>query len=166
MLFTDARMAHFSSVGYDSSGNLFVDGVDANNAFAFAELAKGSSSFKTITLNHSITSPGSVQFDGQFMTVADRSSGIIYRFTIDGTAGTEVGSTSLGKKLVQTWIAGDEVVAAWSQTAGNQQAACLPGACASGVSIWHYPAGGLAFQELGNEPENATGVTISVAPAH
>jgi hypothetical protein len=49
--------------GYDSLGNLFVDGFTSGPAFALVELPKGSSTFQTITTSNAVGWPGGVKWD-------------------------------------------------------------------------------------------------------
>ena len=69
-----ARDAHFFFCTYDANGNLYVDGISASNDFVFYELPKGASGFVAVTLNHAISGPGGVQWDGSHVAVADSSS--------------------------------------------------------------------------------------------
>jgi hypothetical protein len=132
--------------GYDKAGNLFVDGENSGSAFAFAELPKGGTSFKKISLNQHIEFPGGVQWDGTHVAVADRNTDVIYRFAISGLKGKEVGSTPLigGSNVNQFWIDGPKVVGA------------DPGA--ANVMFWNYPSGGSQTKTIGglSEPVGAT----------
>ncbi len=79
--------------GYDDKGNLFVDGQNQTNAFEFAELPKGSSNLKSITLKQSMGWPGGVQWDGKHMAVGSyypppTGNPVIYQFDISGSKGT------------------------------------------------------------------------------
>ncbi|HZY96578.1 MAG TPA: hypothetical protein VFE35_05710 [Candidatus Cybelea sp.] len=154
-----AAHSAFSNVGYDNAGNAFVDGT-----VGLAELPEGGSSFRKIALDRQIESFGSVQWDGQHMTVADFHAHIIYRFAIIGTNGREIGSTLLatglaGERLTQTWIEGNAVVAANLEPRG-----CLA-TCPGSVNAWSYPNGGLAFRNIGGVGDfaNPNGVAISLA---
>jgi hypothetical protein len=132
--------------GYDKGGNLFVDGEASGGAFAFAELPRGATSFKKISLNQHIEFPGAVQWDGTHMAVGDRNADVIYRFAIRGLNGKEVGSTPLigSSNVNQFWIDGRKVV-------GSD-----PGAAS--VMFWNYPAGGSRTKTIGalDEPVGAT----------
>ena len=46
--------------------------VTSSGYFALVELPKGSSTFKTITTSNSVQFPGSVQWDGTYLTVFDQ----------------------------------------------------------------------------------------------
>jgi hypothetical protein len=79
---------------YDSMGNLFVDAVLSDVTYLF-ELPKGGSKFRTITLTQKIVAPGNLQWDGQYLAVADTQFLIIYRFAIKGRRAQEIGSMSI-----------------------------------------------------------------------
>ena len=147
-IYTDAVLVHPRLCGYDPTGNLYVDGFNASSAFAFAELAKGAAAFTDITLNQSIVSPESTQWHGKYVAVGDGSTNTIYRFTISGTTGTEVGSTVLGgaKTVSQWWIAGKTVIGGDSG--------------AGDLDYWAFPAGGVATKTITGLSQ-PFGVTIS-----
>jgi hypothetical protein len=132
------------SCGYDASGDLFVDGGQSK-AVVLAELPKGASKFKNIALDSKLTTPGTVQWDGQYLAVGDEENTLIRRFSIQGSTGTEVGSVTLSgpSSLEQFWIQGAIVVGAdWSN---------------SSVGFWKYPNGGSEIKTLSmNEPLGAT----------
>jgi hypothetical protein len=148
------RFASFSirGCGYDNKGNLFVAGTDSSYAFQFAELAAKSDMFTPITLDQDIKNPGQVQWDGNSIAIEDsaRKPSVLYRFSITGSAGQEVGSTVLKgtKKVYQFWIQGKKVV---GSTADES------------VGIWNYPAGKMPIRTI---PlfESANGVAVSAAP--
>jgi hypothetical protein len=129
--------------GYDNKGNLFVDGWSAGSSFAFVELPKNGNKFKTITLNHSISYPGGVQWDGNHVAVGDQY-GAIYQFDVKGSQGTEVGSTPLDqeKQIVQFWIQGGKVIG--------------PNEHSANVMLWQYPAGGSPVKTLSGPGQGAT----------
>ena len=58
--------------GYDNQGNLFADGFTNSGAFELVELPKGSSTFEGITTSNAVQFPGSVQWDGTYLTVFDQ----------------------------------------------------------------------------------------------
>jgi hypothetical protein len=137
--------------GYDNKGNLFVDGVDKSNGFHFAELAAKGKSFMAITLNQKIQGPGQIQWDGRNIAIEDSaaSPSVLYRFSISGSTGQEVGSTVLnGATMVaQFWIYRKKVVG----SDGYDM-----------VGIWDYPDGGSPVDTI--SVSSPDGVTVSVAP--
>ena len=93
--------------GYDNQGNLFADGFTGDRSgFALVELPKGSSKFVTITTSNSPEFPGSVQWDGTYLTVFDQDTNATYQYTVSGTAATLKGTVSLSgsSDCAQTWI--------------------------------------------------------------
>ena len=102
---TDVNLYH---VGYDNKGNIFVDGLSrvSGKRVGLAELPKGGGWFKNIKLDRLVGDPGSVQWDGTYMTVDDNR--VIHRFTVSGSRGKVVGSTRLITHQMfhaaETWI--------------------------------------------------------------
>jgi hypothetical protein len=140
-----------NSCGYDNKGNLFIDGYNKSYAFQFAELAAKSKSFTAIELNQNIQGPGQIQWDGTNVAIEDSaaSPSVLYRFSISGSKGREVGSTVLsGTTIVaQFWIYGKEVIGSDSD--------------AGMVGIWNYPDGGSPVNTI--SVTAPYGVTVSVA---
>ncbi len=131
-IYTDPEISAMFYCAYDIDGNLYVDGelIGSPSAFGFAELAKGSSTFTNISLNHSIAYAGGVQWDGKYVAIGDSDASEIDQFSISGSNGTLEGSTLLnGTNAVnQFWIRGAKVTA--------------PDVSAGTVMSWDYPAGG------------------------
>lgn len=141
-------------VGYDASGNLFADGSSTSGSFEFAKLGKGGHEFQAITLKATIFEAGPIQWDGRYLTVADRgqSSTVIEQVEIEGSSGSEVGSTKLDDSFPTNgyWIEGKRVTGAHVQ-----------GRYTQGIGIWRYPAGGKPLKVFAND-SGADDVTISV----
>lgn len=74
---SEANSTYFC--GYDSSGNLFVDGNDHSAAFVLWELPKGKSTISDLHFTKQIDRPGGVQWDGSYVAVGDYGAGLIYR---------------------------------------------------------------------------------------
>jgi hypothetical protein len=153
-VYTDPSFVSFSKCTYDDQGNLFVDGTEMDGQFEFAELPAGGSELENVSLNQPPVIAGAVQWDGTYVTVEDQGvaseGSTIYQYTISGTTGTEVGSTTLGGStdVIQTWIHGKTVV----------------GPDASGkIFLWHYPSGGTAYKTITGTGEQ-TGAAVSLAP--
>src|SRR5579862_3290978 len=122
--------------GYDDKSNLFVDGFNSGDSFALVELKKGSSTFQTITTNNAIGFPGSVQWDGTYLTILDQLAGAIYQYTVSGTEATLKGTVLLSgsSDCGQTWIAPPYVYCA---DVGNNDG-----------EVFKYPAGGSLIATL------------------
>ncbi|HEX4014831.1 MAG TPA: hypothetical protein VHX17_13220 [Candidatus Cybelea sp.] len=116
--------------GYDNKGDLFADGFTGDRSgFALVELPKGSSKFVTITTSNVISFPGSVQWDGTYLTVLDQDSNAISRYTISGTKATLKDTVTLtAGDCAQTWIVKNHV---YCGDAGNDDG-----------EVYNYPGGG------------------------
>lgn len=143
-----------SFVGYDGQGDLFVDGNSEHGQFEMAELPKGTHSFETVTLDQSIVKPGAIQWDGKYLAVGDQVStsgpSTIYEFSMSGSTGTLVNTTSLSDScdVLQFWIQGKRVI-----TSDD---------CASHVLYFNYPSGGSSTKTISHKLEQPVGVTVSL----
>jgi hypothetical protein len=136
--------------GYDSNGDLFADGFTGDRSgFALVELPKGSSTFKTITTSNGVGFPGSVQWDGKYLTVFDQYAASIYQYTVSGTKATLKNTVSLrgSGDCAQTWIATGVV---FCGDAGNNNG-----------SVYKYPAGGHAIAEFTGNFDTPLGVVAA-----
>ena len=136
-IYVDSEIINYEFCAYDNKGNLFVDGTGRSD-FEFAELPKGGSTFKNITLNQSIQWGGQVQWDGRHIVVGadDTTPAVAYRFAIKGRKGREVGSTTLSNSVSvpQFWIQGSIIIG--------------PDASANDVGLWKYPGGGAPIRTI------------------
>jgi hypothetical protein len=116
--------------GYDNKGNLFFDGFNDSYYFELLELPKGGSKIQAITTSNTINFPGSVQWDGKYLTVVDQEAGSMYQYTVSGTKATLKGTVSLSGSgdCAQTWIATGVVY-------------CADASYGDG-SVYKYPGGG------------------------
>ncbi|MFZ1016910.1 MAG: hypothetical protein WAN39_03470 [Candidatus Cybelea sp.] len=135
--------------GYDKKGNLFADGFTAASNFALVELPKGGSKFQTITTSNSVEFPGSVQWDGTYLTVFDQYTNDIYQYTVSGTTATLKGSVSLSGSgdCAQTWIVKGLV---YCGDAGNNNG-----------EVFNYPAGGSPVAVFTGNFDFPLGVTVA-----
>jgi hypothetical protein len=127
---SDADFSAFWYCGYDSHGNLFVDGYSKNGTKAqLAELPSGSSTFTNLKLSETPLSPGGVQWAGKYLVMSDQNS-TIYQFAISGNDATEHGTTSLtdAEGIYEFFISGSDIASTSSETGS--------------FGIWKYPAGG------------------------
>jgi hypothetical protein len=152
--YADSAVYYGAYCTYDTRGNLFMDGTAyQGSGFALSELQSGGKTFGSITVDQSINGPGAMQWSGDILTVADRGAGsgqdaVIYRFTINGDTGTEVGKTTLADSSAdaQFWIQGGRVI---GPEAGSNAA----------IGVWDYPSGGATVKSVAGFPPY--GVTIS-----
>lgn len=135
--------------GYDNNGNLFADGFSSGGGFRLVELPKGSSEFEAITTSNTVGFPGSVQWDGTYLTVLDQEANAIYQYTVNGTKAALKGTVSLkgAGDCAQTWIVKGLVYCA---DAGNAQG-----------EIFDYPAGGSATAILTTGFDSPLGVVAA-----
>ena len=135
--------------GYDPQGNLFADGIANSGYFGLVELPKGGSTFKTITTSNSVQFPGSVQWDGTYLTVFDQLANKTYRYTVSGTKATLKGTVSYvgSGDCAQTWIVKGII---YCGDAGNDDG-----------EVFKYPAGGSAIAVLGSGLPEPLGVTAA-----
>jgi hypothetical protein len=122
--------------GYDNGGNLFLDGFTDSDHVGLAELPKGRSEFRMITTSNTVEFPGSVQWDGTYLTVFDQQANAFYQYSVRGTMATLRGTVSLtgSSDCAATWIAQPYVYCA---DAGNDEA-----------EVFKYPAGGSPIATL------------------
>jgi hypothetical protein len=115
--------------GYDNQGDLFADGF-AGSGFQLDELPKGANKFQTVKLPNTVQFPGSVQWDGKYVTVLDQQANAIYQYTISGAKATLKGTVKLtgSSDCAQGWIVPGIV---YCGDFGN-----------NGGEIFRYPAGG------------------------
>lgn len=92
--------------GYDPNGNLFADGFGSSYNFLLVELPKGSSKAVTIKTSNSPSFPGSVQWDGTYLTVFDQDTSETYQYTVSGTTATLKNTIqySGASDCAQTWL--------------------------------------------------------------
>jgi hypothetical protein len=135
--------------GYDNQGNLFADGLTTSGYFALVELPKGSSTFKTISTSNSVQFPGSVQWDGTYLTVFDQETSETYQYTVSGTTATLKGTVSYSGvgDCAQTWLVKGLL---YCGDAGNGDG-----------EVFKYPAGGSAIAVLGSGLPEPLGVTAA-----
>lgn len=135
--------------GYDPSGNLFADGEDASGNFELVELPIGKTKFVTITTSNSPEFPGSVQWDGTFLTVFDQLTSETYRYTVSGTTATlkKTVQYSGASDCAQTWIVKGLL---YCGDAGN-----------NGGEVFKYPAGGAPAAVFTGSFDTPLGVTAA-----
>jgi hypothetical protein len=136
--------------GYDNQGNLFADGFTVGRSdFALVELPKGSSTFKTITTSNSPEFPGSVQWDGTYVTVFDQDTNETYQYTVSGTTATLKGTVTVSGAgdCAQTWIV-KGLVYCGDATNGDG-------------AVYKYPAGGSPIATFTGNFDVPLGVTAA-----
>ena len=135
--------------GYDNQGNLFADGFAASYNFALVELPKGSSKFQTITTSNSVSFPGSVQWDGTYLTVFDQGTEELYQYTVSGTKATLKNTVALSGSgdCAQTWIVKGLIYCGDAGTDGGE--------------VFKYPTGGSPAAVFTGNFDTPLGVTAA-----
>lgn len=121
---------------YDPAGNLFVDGVTADGAFQFGEIARGEKTVTNLKLKGAaIGAPTNVQYaDGHLAIGDDReySSSVIYQVAVSGTTARVIGRTPLHHAhVIAFFILGHRVFCLNSTKYGGTH-----------IAIYKYPVGG------------------------
>jgi hypothetical protein len=135
--------------GYDNHGNLFADGFTVSGSFALVELPKGSTKFVTIKTSNAVQFPGSVQWDGTYLTVFDQLANAMYQYTVSGTTATLKGTVTFtgSSDCAQTWIVKGLV---YCGDAGNNNG-----------EVFKYPAGGSPIATFTGSFDTPLGVTAA-----
>ncbi len=135
--------------GYDNQGNLFADGFTAGSVFMLIELPKGSSKVQVVTTSNSVEFPGSVQWDGTYLTVLDQEANKIYQYTVSGTKATLKGTVTLtgSSDCAQGWIVKGLVYCGDYDNNDGE--------------VFKYPAGGPIVATLTGNFDSPLGVTVS-----
>jgi hypothetical protein len=134
--------------GYDNQGNLFADGF-GDGGFELIELPRGSSTSEKITTSNSPEFPGSVQWDGTYLTVFDQDTSETYQYTVSGTTATLKNTVQFtgASDCAQTWIVKGLV---YCGDAGNEDG-----------EVFKYPAGGSPIATLTGAFDFPLGVTVA-----
>ena len=132
---TCPNLDRYYFLGFDSKGNIFVDGEDSSYAFAFCEIPSGGNSGEAIMLNAPPEFPGAVQWDGTYIVIEDQETGAIDRFRIRGTTGTLRGTVVLNGASFGFFLPSRDRVLSF--LSGSQ-----------GIGFFKYPAGGNAIKTL------------------
>jgi hypothetical protein len=127
--YNDALQETFFAT-YDSSGDLFVNGFNAEFIPAVSEMPAGSSTFHIVSLPNSIEFPGNIQWDGKYVTVNDQEAYKIYQYTVSGSSATLEGTVAYSgaSDCDDTWIFKGYFL--------------CPDAGDGNAKVYAYPAGG------------------------
>jgi hypothetical protein len=145
---TPLARAYFA--GYDPKNNLFADGFDATYYTRLVELPQGHRQKPvTITTSNTIGFPGSVQWDGKYLTVFDQDTQALYQYTLSGTTATLKNTVQLtgASDCAQTWIVPGLLYCA---DAGNDNG-----------EVFKYPAGGSPLATFTGSFDFPLGVTAA-----
>jgi hypothetical protein len=132
-IYHSRKMFYYAFVGYDGSGNAFVDG---EYYAELLELPAGGKKLENVTPAGLTLSPGGVQYDGTDLAVGNAKRGVIYRVS----SRSIVGKTKLnGGCVVEQFFIDAE--RGW---------VIAPSSCHSkgDVLIYDYPAGGNPIKRI------------------
>lgn len=149
--YTTPNMYSYDFLSYDGDGKLLIDGVGVSGQQEIAELPAGGSSMRPITLKQAIGRASGVLWDGKYWAIGDYFAEAIYRFSIKGGHGTEVGTTPV------TGVCG---VTQFDIYKGQ---VIVPSACsrsANVVGFYAYPAGGTPTKTL-YQPDPVAAIVVS-----
>jgi hypothetical protein len=134
---------YYYECGYDSGGNLVINGSSRLGVVAYAIMKHGKTSLQTLTLDQDLKFPGGIQWDGEHWAIGDQNS-TIYQIEIKGDKGSTVGTTKLDldDAVYQFAIFGDRIVAPEYST-GQAQVFKYPkgGPALATISKLHLPQG-------------------------
>ncbi len=143
---------------FDGHGNLFVDGKHSDDSFALAELPKGGTALREITVVGTVEPGFALQWDGRHVAIGGTqgSNGFILdRIRVSGSIAKIVSTTTLiaapnASTPFQFWIEGDAIV---QPENGNAE-----------IGFWTYPLGGEQSKGIQIKGSSLVGVTVSIAP--
>jgi hypothetical protein len=135
--------------GYDAKGYLFADGFASDYSVMLVELPKGAKKFVTVTTSNSSEFPGSVQWDGKYLSMFDQGTNEAYQYSVSGTTATLENTVTLSgaADCAQTWIVPGLI---YCGDAGNNNGAVYP-----------YPAGGSAKATFTGDFDEPLGVVAA-----
>lgn len=172
-LYQDKDFNYYWPPGYDAQGNVYVEGrkKEDHGKAGLAELVSGSKRLVTISLSGAkITYPGSVQWDGHYITATDQAykgthvTGI-YRLTVSGSQATAVGSSELSDICLKGKVPYNDVVQPWLNGTTKKMNQVVGGnlACDYRFGFWRYAQGGDPKRALPSDiaPQLSAGQTVS-----
>lgn len=159
--------------GYDNAGNLFVEGETTTPGVCW--LPAGGNAMSLASFNQPILFPGSVMWDGKFLTLTDQEyNGAyqtgVYQAVLSSSGGTlrEVGITTLTDRCRTQYadVAQPFVVGRANTPVNQRQGRTIVGAnawCAKRFDFWAYPGGGRPSSSLAKAPSQPNGASVSLA---
>jgi hypothetical protein len=160
-IYSLANVSEFFFCTFDDHGNLFADGAHNDHTFALAELPKGSSALREITVSGNVGEPGfALQWDGRHVAIGETQASnafILERIRVSGSVAKIVSMTTLTSAPntytpFQFWIQGGAIV---QSEKGNSE-----------IGFWNYPRGGAQTKGIHSGGSSLVGVTVSVGPRH
>jgi hypothetical protein len=168
--YTDSNCTYMWPAGYDGSGNLYAEG-HGSGGVVICELPKGATQMREVSLSTFIQFPGSIQWDGKYLTVTDQEYQGLYNTALyQTTESSSGGLTVVGKTVLTASCNTDYTEVLEPYIVGNANAPIMHkqgkvvvggnGQCSdAGVNVWPYPAGGLPKKSFGLY--NVDGISVS-----
>lgn len=159
--------------GYDAQGNLFVEAETASGGVGVFGLPAGGSSLDPTPVPWTINVPGSVMWDGKYITFTDQEAGgpSANATTIYQARETKSGLVPAGTTTLQDTCSGSQVdvvqpfiVGKKNTPVNKRQGALVIGGnlyCQNRLDAWKYPAGGQPVGIAGPAPQYAYGQAVS-----
>jgi hypothetical protein len=172
-LYQDKDLNYYWPPGYDPKGNLFVQGRKKENRgdAGIAEIVAGSKKLVTLSLSGAkIAYPGSMQWDGQYVTATDqalRRSHVtgIYRLTVSGSQATAVSSSELSDVCMKGKVRYNDIVQPFLDGPTKKMNEIVGGnlACDYRFGYWRYAQGGVPKRALpySAAPQLSAGQVVS-----
>lgn len=170
--YTESACNYMWPAGYDGSGNLYMEGASSEGT-EVCELPAGATQMQQVSLSGEfINFPGSVQWDGKYITLTDQqfqggyNTGI-YEATesasgnLSAFGGTELTASCNGDytEVLEPYIVGQK-----NAPINHKEGKAIVGGNAqcydAGVSYWAYPKGGSPSKGFGNY--NVNGISVSL----
>ncbi|HEY2474922.1 MAG TPA: hypothetical protein VGI19_08980 [Candidatus Cybelea sp.] len=152
LILNDPKIFYYFFCGFDAQSNLYVDGMNTSQAFAFAEVLRGQYKFKNINLNGTIYYPGGVAWDGQYVDVGDQ---LYEHEVLSAILQTNGAGGKIERAIVL--IGSQDVVGYWQR----EGSLIGPDANRNVVGLYEYPQGGQPTLSIGNLDE-PYGAAVSV----
>jgi hypothetical protein len=161
------KVYYYNFVGYDASGNLFVDGRTTRGVFALMEMPKGTAKIQIVKVKGGkIYYPGMVQWDASAsdLIVGDQSCGNVYSsclhtLTLSKASATISSTVKLQNSSGGTicdLVQGDVYD---GQLFGSDYDFC--GSLPSTTYVWSYPAGGAPTLSNAKTDTSPVGAVVS-----
>jgi hypothetical protein len=148
--------------GYDTAGDLYVDGLTSSHDYLLAVLPHGSNAMSVVKVTGAtIEFPGTVEWNGPKLLLGDQrckdtTISCLYEATVSSKTATVTGTITLGGAcaVAQAWAGATRIV-------GADYHYCRKGP--STADVWPYPAGGPPTVKV-TGLQMPIGATVSVAP--
>jgi hypothetical protein len=163
--YANAAQYYYDFGSYNTQGDLFFDGRNANGSFMLSELPKGASSAKTISVTGgTIYFPGLVQWGATYLNVGDQDCGnlyssCVYWLTVGAKSAAIEGKASLESSSGEQICDLAQGVILKNAIYGSDNDFCGYGA--SATYAWPYPGGGSPTSSNDTVDSTPVGAAVS-----